>query len=286
MNKTIKIKTPAKINYTLEILNKREDGFHNIQSIMQTINLFDYLTFHVQDYNNTEINLSGNSKDIPYDNKNLVYKAVLKFLEYTEISNKKIDIYIEKNIPIAAGLAGGSGNAAGTFYALNELFDNPLSKREIENLCASMGSDLNFCLNGGCMLCTSRGEITENLPYFENDVSLVKPKFLGISAKEAYLKFSQLTDKSYPGNTTKLKKLLRENKFDKSLIYNGFEKALFNDYPILKDIKNKLQNGLMSGSGSTFFVLENKLNTDFNKNEYEIFEGLKTIPFGVQKVTG
>lgn len=285
MNKTIKIKTPAKINYTLEILNKREDGFHNIQSIMQTINLFDYLTFHVQDYNNTEINLSGNSKDIPYDSKNLVYKAVLKFLEYTEISNKKIDIYIEKNIPIAAGLAGGSGNAAGTFYALNELFANPLEKPEIENLCASMGSDLNFCLNGGCMLCTSRGEITQNLPYFENDVSLVKPKFLGISAKEAYLKFSQLTDKSHPDNTTKLKNLLRDNKFDKSLIYNGFEKALFNNYPILKDIKNKLQNGLMSGSGSTFFVLDNKLNADFNKNEYEIFEGLKTISFGVQKVT-
>ena len=130
----IKVKTPAKINLTLEVLNRREDGFHNIQSIMQTISLYDYLTFEVSQNNGVEILLNGTSDEIPYNEKNLVYKAALKFLEVAEIDNVKINIFIEKNIPIAAGLAGGSTNAAGTFYALNKLFDNVLSKEKIEEL--------------------------------------------------------------------------------------------------------------------------------------------------------
>lgn len=282
--KTLKVKTPAKINLTLEVLNKREDGFHNIQSIMQTVNLYDFLTFNVSQANRTEINLSGNSSEIPYDEHNLIYKCAKLFLDTAKIENVKIDIRIEKHIPVSAGLAGGSTNGAGTFFALNKIFDNPLSDKEIENLCAKMGSDLNFCLNGGCMLCTSRGEITERLPFYELDVSLVKPKELGISAKEAYTKFSLLTDKSNPNNTKKLKELLLLNKFDKGLIYNSFEKALFPDYEQLQYIKNNVKDSLMSGSGSTFFVLKDKLNADFNPKDYDIFEGLKTIQTGVEIV--
>lgn len=279
--KTIEIKTPAKINLTLEVLNKREDGFHNIQSIMQTINLYDYLSFKIESCNKTEINLSGNSEEIPYNEKNLVYKAVKKYLETAKIDNVKIDIYIEKNIPVSAGLAGGSTNAAGTFFAFNKIF-KALNKEQIEELCAQMGSDLNFCLNGGCMLCTSRGEVTKKLPFIEQDVSLVKPKNVGISAKEAYTKFSLLKDKSVPNNTQKLIKLLENNTFDKSLIYNNLENALFDDYKILKEIKTKLDGSLMSGSGSTFFVLEPYLSAKFDDN-YDIFENLKTIPTGVEE---
>ena len=282
--KTLKVKTPAKINLTLEVLNKREDGFHNIQSIMQTVNLYDFLTFNVSQSNKTEINLNGNSSEIPYDEHNLIYKCAKLFLDTAKIENVKIDIRIEKHIPVSAGLAGGSTNGAGTFFALNKIFDNPLSDKEIENLCAKMGSDLNFCLNGGCMLCTSRGEITERLPFYELDVSLVKPKELGISAKEAYTKFSLLSDKSNPNNTKKLKELLLLNKFDKGLIYNSFEKALFPDYEQLRYIKNNVKDSLMSGSGSTFFVLKDKLNADFNPKDYDIFEGLKTIQTGVEIV--
>ena len=119
----IKVKTPAKINLTLEVLNRREDGFHNIQSIMQTINLYDFLTFEVIDSNCIQVILSGNSDEIPYDEKNLVYKAALKFLKSAKIDSVKVSIYIEKNIPVSAGLAGGSTNAAGTFFALNKLFN-------------------------------------------------------------------------------------------------------------------------------------------------------------------
>lgn len=283
--KRIKVKTPAKINLTLEILNKREDGFHNIQSIMQTISLYDFLTFEIENNKGIQIILCGNSEEIPYNEKNLVYKCAKKFLEEAQIDNVKIKVFIEKHIPVSAGLAGGSTNGAGTFFALNKIFNNPLSKEKIEELCASMGSDLNFCLNGGCMLCTSRGEITEKLPIFEQNVSLIKPKTLGISAKEAYTKYANLNDKTVLNNTQKLKKLLEEKKFDKTLICNGLENALFPDYEELREIKSKVKNSLMSGSGSTFFVLDKQLNATFDENKYNVFENLKTISTGVEVVT-
>ncbi len=282
--KKIKVKTPAKINLTLEVLNRREDGFHNIQSIMQAVNLYDYLTFELSSSNETKILLSGNSKEIPYNESNLVYKAVVRFLEKVKIQKVKLNVYIEKHIPIAAGLAGGSTNAAGTFFALNKLFDNVLTNSELNELCASLGSDLNFCLNGGCALCTSRGEVTEKIPFCEQDVSLIKPKNLGVSAKEAYMSFASLSDKSNPNNTLKLLKLLEQGRFDKSLIYNSLEMALFPKYPQLKQIKDNIENSLMSGSGSTFFVLEPYIKTTLKKEEYDVFENLKTINTGVEEV--
>ena len=171
----IKVKTPAKINLTLEILNKRDDGYHNIQSIMQMINLYDYLTIKVEESTKEKITLAGTSNEIPYNEKNLVYKAAKLFLDKINIHNKHIDIFIEKNIPISAGLAGGSTNAAGTIYGLNCLFNNILSRQELHELCAKLGSDLNVCLEGGCLLATGRGEKIERLPFRENPVSLIKP---------------------------------------------------------------------------------------------------------------
>ena len=282
--KIIKVKTPAKINLTLEVLNKRPDGFHNIQSIMQTVSLYDYLTFEIDFAEKNTIILSGNTDLIPYNESNLIYKAADKFLKEIGINGIKVKVYIEKNIPVAAGLAGGSTNAAGTFFALNKLFNNALSDNEIDTLCASLGSDLNFCLYGGCQLCTSRGEVLEKLPFYRQKVSLIKPKSLGISAKEAYMNFAKLIDKSNPDNTNKLKELLLKNQFDKKLLYNSLEKALFPNYEELKNIKDNVNGALMSGSGSTFFVLADKIETTLDKEHYEIFENLETVENGVQEV--
>ncbi len=187
----IKIQCPAKINLTLKITGKRDDGFHNLDSIMQTISLFDYLTISVEKSDKTEIILSGTSDEIPYNEKNLVYKAAKLFLDTAKIDSYKISIYIEKNIPVAAGLAGGSTDAAGTLYGLNKLFDEPLSRQQLHELCAKLGSDLNLCLEGGRQQTSGRGEILEPLPFEEFDVSLIKPIGLGISAKEAYTKFGE-----------------------------------------------------------------------------------------------
>lgn len=278
----VKIQTPAKINLTLEVLDKRPDGFHNIQSIMQAINLYDFLTIKVEDSTGNKIELSGNSNEIPYDEKNLVYKAAFKFLEKAKIQNKKVSIYIEKNIPIEAGLAGGSTNAAGTFFGLNQIFNNILNNSEINTLCAILGSDLNFCLKGGCALCTSRGEIIEPLPTHEFELSLIKPKHFGISAKEAYTKFSNLSDKSNPDNTTKLKNLLLQNKFDKTLLYNSLEVAVINNYEDLIQIKKTFENSLMSGSGPTFFILQPKVGNILDKDKFIIIQNLNTIEDGVK----
>ena len=186
----IKVQCPAKINLTLKILNRREDGFHNIDSVMQTISLYDYLTISADKSDRTEIKLSGTSDEIPYNEKNLVHKAALLFLERVGFS-AEIEIFIEKNIPVAAGLAGGSTDAAGTLFGLNEIFDSPLSRKDLHGLCASLGSDLNLCLEGGRQKTSGRGEILEPLPFEEFSVSLIKPENLGISAKEAYTKFAE-----------------------------------------------------------------------------------------------
>ena len=190
-NRNIKIQCPAKINLTLKITGKREDGYHNIDSIMQTISLFDYLTISIEKSDKTEIILSGTSDEIPYNEKNLVHKACLLFLEETKLPAHRISVFIEKNIPVAAGLAGGSTDAAGMLYGLNKLFDEPLSRKELHKLCAKLGSDLNLCLEGGRQKTSGRGEILEPLEFEEFEVSLIKPENLGISAKEAYTKFSE-----------------------------------------------------------------------------------------------
>lgn len=276
---TIKVAAPAKINLTLEVLNKREDGFHNIKSIMQAISLYDYLTFKIKDSDSTQILLSGNSDKIPYNEKNLVYKAIVKFLEQTNINNKKIEVYIEKNIPVEAGLAGGSTDGAATFFALNELFNKPLTNVGIEELCASLGSDLNFCLNGGAAICTGRGENTRKISVPVHDVTLIKPLGLGISAKEAYTKFSQMEDKTVPDNTEKM----AEN-FDESLLYNSLEKAVINDYKELQEIKNTIPNSMMSGSGPTFFVLQKNCPYSFEKERFLVIENLSFVTDGVKTV--
>lgn len=277
--KSIRIKCPAKINLTLEVVNKREDGFHNIKSIMQLVSLYDYLNIKTEPANTVQITLSGNSKEIPYNEKNLVYKAAQLFLETTGI-NSKIDIYIEKNIPIAAGLAGGSTDAAGTIFGLNELFNKPLSSNEMHMLCSQLGSDLNVCLAGGCLLATSRGEEITRLKTISMPVTLIKPKHLGISAKEAYTKYSQKTHKPKFNHTENLIRALNSEGDIKQHLYNDLEYAVFDDYPELQYIKSKLPDSIMSGSGSTYFILENLIEPIFSP-EYEVISELEFIQNGI-----
>ena len=270
-----KVKCPAKINLTLEVENKRPDGFHNIKSIMQTINLYDILTIDADYSNEFKITLSGTSKDIPYDKSNLVYKACQKFYEATSIKFQA-NIHIEKNIPVAAGLAGGSTDAAGTLLGLNSIFKS-LEHKQLHKICAELGSDLNFCLEGGCKLATGRGEKLQDVEFKEFDVCLIKPKNLGISAKEAYTKYSLLEFKQKNNMTEKY------ITGDTSAIYNDLETALINDYTELKQIKNEYPNSVMSGSGSTFFIMQKNLSNKIS-DKYEIYEGLKSIRHGCEVI--
>ncbi len=279
--KSIKIQCPAKINLTLEVVNKREDGFHNIKSIMQLISLYDFLDIEISESDKNEILLSGTSNEIPYNEKNLVYKAADLFYKQTQITGFCTKIFITKNIPIAAGLAGGSTDAAGTLFGLNKLYSNPLTQEQLENLCAHLGSDLNVCLNGGCLLATSRGENTKKLPVSCNSVTLIKPKNLGISAKEAYTKYSNKQYKPQNNMTEKMTEALNNGEDIGEFLYNDLEYAVFDDYKELQYIKSKIPDAVMSGSGSTYFVLKNLKDLKFS-DDYEIFTDLCFISDGVK----
>jgi len=283
----IKIKTPAKINLTLEVLNKRDDGFHNIQSIMQMIDLYDFLTIQTEESEKTEIFLNGNSDEIPYDSSNLVYKAAKLFFDHINMNyvenykNFSVNIHIEKNIPVSAGLAGGSTNAAGTIYGLNKLFNNILPEKDLHFLCAKLGSDLNVCLEGGCLLATGRGEVIKDLPFLQNSVSLIKPLHLGISAKEAYTKYSLLKEKTNYDYTDKMIDALKIKTDIAQFLYNDLETAVFNDYTELQNIKQMYPKSIMSGSGSTYFLLNDNIK---NIDGYWVKNGLKFISDGVSEL--
>ena len=241
---SIKINCPAKINLLLEIINKREDGFHN-------------------------------------NEKNLVYKAADLFYRETGLTGFGTEIYIDKRIPIAAGLAGGSTDAAGTIFGLNELFRRPLDRKKLHALCETLGSDLNVCLEGGCILATSRGEVIQKLKPLKSKLTLIKPKNLGISAREAYTKYSNKTIKPRNNMAEKMLDAIDKNDDFSKYLYNDLEYAVFDDYKELQKIKQCIPNAVMSGSGSTYFVLGDEVNTDIPGDDYQIIKGLEFIETGV-----
>lgn len=253
----IKIKCPAKINLDLRVYKKDEKtGYHPIKSIMQAISLFDYLTIQLCEGDN--IFLNGTSNEIPYDETNICYKAAKLFLDKT---NKKFDvkIHIEKNIPVCAGLAGGSTDAAGVLFGLNELCNNILNIEELNELATVLGSDLNFCLIGGTKLCCGRGEIITDMPFYDFKLSLVKPKNLKISSGEAYCAFDNLKKESD--------------------MRNDLEFALLNKYEQLQYLHSL---GLqMSGSGPTYFLRDKNIDFEIDQSKYLIINDLTSINHGV-----
>mgnify|MGYP001623704335 FL=1 len=256
--KNIKVKTPAKINLTLKVGKRRPDGFHPIESIMQAISLYDYLEISACE-GRGEIKLDGTSKEIPYDSANIAYKAARK---YMEISGMEFDvnIYIEKNIPVCAGLAGGSTNAAGVLFALNKLY-GLLNDNEIFNICKTLGSDLNFCMKGSKQLCRGKGDEMTPLDFDEFALTLVKPKKLKISTKEAYSLFDDLQGESN--------------------MPNDLEFALLPHYGELR--KLHALGFQMSGSGPTYFVKKALLDMDLGEG-YTIIENLHAINHGVCEI--
>ena len=259
INKTIKVMCPAKINLYLKVFKKDENNFHKIESIMQSVNLFDYLTIGIKE--GRGINLSGNSSEIPYSENNICYSAAKAFLDYIK-KDYLITIDIQKNIPVCAGLAGGSSDCAGVLVGLNHLFNNILSNDAIHNIARTLGSDINFCLEGGTKLCLNYGDKLVQKDYFQSDVTLVKPKDLKISAKEAYSAFDKLNIESD--------------------MKNDLEFALLKDakFPQLKYLSSK--NLTMSGSGPTFFTLKNNIDFKIDEEKYLVINNLKTINHGVK----
>ena len=261
MNK-LEFKSYAKINLALEIGKKRSAGYHEIRSIMQQINLFDKLTF--KKLEEDRIIIKCNLKELENDG-NICYKAAL--LLKNEFNIKEgIEIDIEKNIPIGSGLAGGSGNAAATLKALNEMFELNLSEDKLIEIGIQLGSDVPFQIIGGTALVEGIGEELTKLNPLENiDVLLINPN-INISTKWAYEEFDKVNNQKGSNNFDKMLKGIGEGNLNgiSENLYNDFEEVIFNSYPEIRKIKedlikNNALNALMSGSGSSVFGLfENK----------------------------
>ena len=280
----LKIKTPAKINLSLDVLGIRPDGYHDIASIMQTISLYDYLTFELEPSEILTIELNGTNSNIPYNEKNLIHKAITLFYKEVQgLKNYHFKIFIEKNIPSEAGLGGGSANAAGTIWALNKLLNTQLSNEKINYLCASLGSDLNVCYWGGASLATSRGEKIKKLASKNYKLSIIKPKNFGISAKQGYEMFDALNITKTNIATNKLIQAINQNQNIEHLLHNDLELAPLKKFELLKEIKTTYPNSIMTGSGSAYFVLEEKLNKILPSDRFLTIQGLTFTQSGIEE---
>lgn len=250
------IGAPAKVNLFLEILNRREDGYHNIYSLFQAVSLFDRIKFTRTD--NPDISLSiENNPELPANENNLVVKAC-NLIRKEYVIDDGLEIHLQKNIPTGAGLGGGSSDAAAAIFACNYLFELNLNYREMARLGLKLGSDIPFFFSKGQALVSGRGENIEEVTLpTDYWLVLITPN-LTISTAESYgaLKIG-LTK---PPLTFKLSCYETVEEFVEylKLSSNNFEEAHLLSYPVLGKIKEELFKSKallarMSGSGSTMF---------------------------------
>ncbi|KEI00336.1 4-(cytidine 5'-diphospho)-2-C-methyl-D-erythritol kinase [Clostridium botulinum] len=250
-------KAYAKINISLDVVGKRDDGYHMLEMIMQRIELYDILDIVK---NNSGINIKCNKNYVPLDERNLVYKAAKLFIDKYNI-NGGIDFNIIKNIPVAAGLAGGSADAATTLIAMRQLYNVDVSDDELCNLGLKIGADVPYCIKGGTALCEGIGEkVTQLKSFHGNILVLIKPNF-GVSTKEVYKNLD--INKIYKHPDTKgLINAIENNdlKYISENMRNVLENVTLKKHIILKEIKQKMVKdgalgAMMSGSGPSVFGL-------------------------------
>lgn len=241
--------SPCKVNLSLKVLSRRTDGFHEVDTLMAPVALFDRLVFSPA----SETSLSCDAEGVPLDESNLVIKAV-RLIERELGRPVNWRIHLDKRIPHGAGLGGGSGNAAATLIALNELENAGISRERLVNISAQLGSDVGFFIDGGICRCTGRGEIVSPAPEysgFSGTLLLLKPSF-GVSTPDAYQRW--LGSSPLPGVD------YSPHAWNGIEFVNDLERPVFEKFLFLAELKTWLsrQNGvsvaMMSGSGSTMFA--------------------------------
>lgn len=252
----ITIKSNAKINLGLDIVGKRDDGYHLLKTVMQSVSLCDILKIEKSD----AISVECSDKNIPFSEENLAYKAAKAFFSETKIKSGA-HIFIEKNIPSQAGLGGGSADAAGTIYALNKLYKTYLSDEQLCKIGAKVGSDVPFCIVGGTMLCEGVGEILTPLKnIYEHTILIAKGKS-GISTVEAYKTYDKLNGINHPDIDMLVNAINNEENFY-HYCKNVLELTAF--LSSVDEIKETMTEfgahvSAMTGSGSAVFgIFENK----------------------------
>ncbi|MBE6541214.1 MAG: 4-(cytidine 5'-diphospho)-2-C-methyl-D-erythritol kinase [Ruminococcaceae bacterium] len=260
MNRTVTTKAYAKINLFLDVKEKRPDGYHNIESVMQQISLFDTITVLRSDAGNSKnISIECTDKSIPEDKRNIAYKCAEAFFEKFEIKNYDITIHIDKRIPSAAGLAGGSSDGAAVLTSLNILFDVNAGISELCETGAKIGADIPFCLIGGTCICSGIGDVIVpcDIPQTSYQILLVFPG-IAVSTAAAYKLIDETEREERLCSAEDIISDLQNGRMP-SKLYNSFEKVTIPENPIIDEIKRIMQkfggNSLMSGSGPTVFGL-------------------------------
>lgn len=253
---SIKERGRAKINLTLDVVGKRPNGYHDVEMIMQQIDLCDDITVSLRA--DGKIHLTSSDAFLPVDDKNLAYKAA-RLMQETFDLKVGFDIHIDKRIPVAAGLAGGSTDAAATLKAINKLCALSLTQEKLCALGLILGADVPFCIVGGCALATGLGEVLTPIKGFEHAwMILIKPAF-GVSTKDVYTALDYAHLPYHPDTQGMIDALANQSKrqiFDK--LCNVLEVVTIEMQPQVKVIKQYLldhgaQAVLMSGSGPTVF---------------------------------
>lgn len=263
------VKAPAKINLTLDVLSKRSDGYHEVEMIMTTVDLADRIGLERR--TDGKIRIIAADRFVPDDHRNLAYQAA-KLLKDTYGIEEGVSITLEKKIPVAAGLAGGSSDAAATLKGLNTLWNLNLSTDRLAELGAKIGSDVSFCVYGGTALATGRGEQIQELPAPPNCwIILAKPS-IGVSTADVYggLKMDEVV---HP-DTKAMIRAIQEKDFDLMCesMGNALETVTLKLHPEVSILKEQMMKFgadavLMSGSGPTVFGVvqhESRVNRIYN----------------------
>ncbi|TYQ31053.1 4-(cytidine 5'-diphospho)-2-C-methyl-D-erythritol kinase [Pseudanabaena sp. UWO310] len=268
MTSRISLKAAAKINLYLEITGNRPDGYHDLVMILQSIDLCDRVD--ICKTSTDEIQILCTNPEVPCDRSNLAYKAAA-LLQHNFPEVGGMEIAIDKQIPMGAGLAGGSGNAASVLVGIDRLWELGLTQSQLCDFAAMLGSDIPFCVSGGTAIATGRGEILSPLPDLTDLVLVIcKPRSIAIATAWAYQTFrsqgllatspvknqnlsSQLVAAIASGGDSAPSKLGR-------LLYNDLERVVLPEYPAISELKNRLLEqeclgAMMSGSGSTVFAI-------------------------------
>ena len=267
---------PAKINLLLEIIGDRPDGFHELVMILQSVELADIID--IQPSDTQDIYIHCDHPEVPGDRTNLAYRAAELMCETfpEEYANYGgVAIRITKNIPVAAGLAGGSGNAAAVLVGIDLIWNLGLTQPEIQDLAAKLGSDIPFCISGGTAIATGRGERLATINDLEDLwVVLAKYNNISVSTPWAYKTYRQQYGDSYIKDRAKvdsrtaqirssplLNAISHKNSTEiGKLIYNDLEKVVLPEYPQVAELKSAfvaqdVLGTMMSGSGPTVFAL-------------------------------
>lgn len=256
MEQSMNLKALAKINLGLDVLGRRENGYHDVRMVMQTIYLYDNIT--LKKIETPEIQLKTNLHFLPLDDKNIAYKAAKMLMDEFELEGG-IQIILDKHIPVAAGLAGGSSNAAAVLVGMNRMYDLGLSEQELMDRGVKLGADVPYCIMRGTVLAEGIGEVLTPLAPLPKCYVLVAKPAISVSTKTVYEKLDSHEIEDHP-DIDGILTGLEEGDLKKiaSSMGNVLERVTIDDYPIIEDIKDVMkENGalgaMMSGSGPTVF---------------------------------